>query len=630
MKIVNRHSAGQSGFALFIMLGIVFCCLIILAGALDRSRTIATLNNRNNSLALGNSVAEAAVEKVYARMAVDFAGYGVGLVTNSLDAYRGGIPNEDAYWSNNFQFYDAQGNVGRTYVNYYTNYSGPLPSAYKGLFCSNSPVYRIISNVTYNNAPTNLIATAQEDVLLACVPLTTWAIFYNGLMEFTQCATMTVNGRVHANGPIYVGTTASVSFSSPVTTISTLTAPFVDGLSTTLWNSSPSSWGTSFTGNPGYSTNVPSITVAMNMTNSHFLIDIPSDLNDWQTITGAQRLYNQAQMIVIVTNDPATSTNPEVILTLQRGINGQVPAGDAGKQTYVFTNAVGSYLATNLPFLTLSNQFYDQREYKTNMVTQIDVGRLSGWLLTNSMVQERLPTNQSLYPTILYVADRRNASATKMPVVRVTNGSQIPCNANMGFSVATPNPLYVWGDYNIKTPNGTCQSNQVNYTYPSALLSDSLTVLSTGFTDSETYTAYNNSTTTFDATSMIINAAIVTGTMPTTGTSGTTFSGGVHNLPRLLEDWSNKDLWLNTSILRLWTSQIATNQFRNPQGFSPSPVNPYYNPPTRHYAYNLNYMDPAKVPPGIPYILMPLRFGWATPPPGVVTYKPYYDGSTNY
>ena len=625
MKIVNCRSAGQSGFALFIMLGILFCCLIILVGALDRSQNIATLNNRNNSLALGNAVAEAAVEKVYARMAVDFAGYGVGLVTNSLDAYRSAIPNEDTYWSDNFKFYDAQGDLGRTYVNYYTNYSGYLPSAYTGLYCTNSPVYRIVSNVTCNNAATNLIATAQEDVLLACVPLTTWAIFYNGLLEFSYCATMNVDGRVHANGSVYVGTSASLTFKSTVTTTSTLTSPAVDGQSAF----SSQNQNTTFNGSPGYSTNVPSITVAMNMTNSHFLVEIPTDLNDWQSVTGAQRLYNQAQMIVIVTNDPVYSTNPEVILTLQRGINGQVPAGDAGKQTYVFTNAVGSYLSTNLPFLTLTNQFYDQREYKTNMVTQIDVGQLNGWLLTNSMVQDRLPTNQSLYPTIMYVADRRNASSTKMPVVRVTDAAQIPCNANMGFSVATPNPLYVWGDYNIKTPAGTCQSNQVTYTYPSALLSDSLTILSANFTDSETYTAYNNSSSTFDAANMIVNAAIVTGTMPTTGTSDTTFSGGVHNLPRLLEDWSNKDLWLNTSILRLWTSQMATNQFRNPQGFNPTPVRPYYNPPTRHYAYNPNYLDPAKVPPGIPYILMPLRFGWATPPPGVVTYTPYYNGTTN-
>ena len=117
----------------------------------------------------------------------------------------------------------------------------------------------------------------------------------------------------------------------------------------------------------------------------------------------------------------------------------------------------------------------------------------------------------------------------------------------------------------------------------------------------------------------------MTGTVPSTGTNGTTFSGGVHNLPRLLEDWSSKNLWLNTSILRLWDSNMATNQFRNPAGFTPTPVNPYYNPPTRHYSFDLNFLDPSKVPPGIPVALVPIRFAWGVPPPGMTNYTPVHN-----
>lgn len=70
---------------------------------------------------------------------------------------------------------------------------------------------------------------------------------------------------------------------------------------------------------------------------------------------------------------------------------------------------------------------------------------------------------------------------------------------------------------------------------------------------------------------------------------------------------------------------MATNQFRNPVGFSPAPVNPYYTAPTRHYNFDLNYLDPAKVPPGIPNALVPIRFGWSTPAPGVVNSTPAYN-----
>jgi hypothetical protein len=175
----------------------------------------------------------------------------------------------------------------------------------------------------------------------------------------------------------------------------------------------------------------------------------------------------------------------------------------------------------------------------------------------------------------------------------------------LGFSLATPNPLYVWGNYNIQITGNTNQSvgtTNTDFTVPSALFSDSLTILSANWTDAQSYTAYSSGSSANDAADTTINAAIVTGTVPSTGTSGTTFSGGIHNLPRLLEDWSSQDLWLNTSILRLWNSQMATNQFRNPQGFSPAPIKPYYNPPTRHFSFDQNFLNPAKIPPGIPVL----------------------------
>ena len=160
---------------------------------------------------------------------------------------------------------------------------------------------------------------------------------------------------------------------------------------------------------------------------------------------------------------------------------------------------------------------------------------------------------------------------------------------------------------------------------PAALISDALTVLSSHWSDAVSFTSvYAPGNANYSATEgTTINAAIITGTMPSTGTSGTTFSGGVHNLPRLLEDWSSKNLWLNTSILRLWNSQMATNQFRNPAGFNPAPVNGYYNPPTRKYSFDVNFINPAKVPPGIPVALVPLRFAWTVPPPNTINYTNY-------
>jgi hypothetical protein len=60
---------------------------------------------------------------------------------------------------------------------------------------------------------------------------------------------------------------------------------------------------------------------------------------------------------------------------------------------------------------------------------------------------------------------------------------------------------------------------------------------------------------------------------------------------------------------------MATHQFVNP--------GTYYQPPTRQFSFDLNFLNPAKVPPGVPTALVPIRFGWTTPPPGTVTYNSY-------
>ena len=193
------------------------------------------------------------------------------------------------------------------------------------------------------------------------------------------------------------------------------------------------------------------------------------------------------------------------------------------------------------------------------------------------------------------------------------NGALLPFNNGSGFTLATPNPLYVFGNYNIHIPGSTnfsLSTNDTTYTVPAALISDAFTTLSSNWSDSISFAIiYANSSSSFNAQyDTTINAAIVTGTIPSTGTSDTTFSGGVHNLPRLLQRWSGYNLWLNTSIIRLWNSQMATNQFRNPAGFSPAPVNPYYNAPSRHINFDTNFLNPAKMPPGIPSV----SFGWPT------------------
>lgn len=624
----------RDGSALMLVMVMCAVTLVIMAAVMNRTSTVSNLNNRNNKYTLANTAAAAATEKVYARMAYDFQNYGLGQVTNNISLYQTNIPTaaENAYWGN-FVFSDAQGNTNRVYINYLTNYSGALPSQYTNVFTTLAPIYRIIANAYLAGSP-DIIGSAQEDVLLSMVPITTYAIFYNGDLEFSQCATMVVNGRTHANGEVCVGTSASLTFNGVVSATKTVDGPTKDGVSFSPWNQ-----GTTF--NSGYSTNIPSVTVAMTMTNSHAIIDVPPVGESPSSQQGILREYNLAHVLILITNQPAVGSappTPQITLTLQTSVNGVVPGADSFKQTYsyvytnlspswwtnisswtnmVFTNLSGAY--SNQPyglgnFLTLSNRFTDKREYQTNMyVAQIDVGGYAAWLSTNNYVTSKF--SSSIYPCILYVADQRNAGTNKLSVVRLVNAAKLPNNGGRGFSVATPNPLYIRGNYNVTgdgvhfsyAPNSTTNSGS---DVPAALFCDAITILSAAFSD-----ATSSNTIGTASVSNTVNAAIITGNVPSTGSTATTFSGGVHNLMRMQENWGSSTLVLNTSIVVLYASQMATNQFRNPTGWS-GVINPYYSPPTRQWGFDPNFYNPALQPPGVPTALVPIRFNWTVPPPG--------------
>ena len=592
---IFTHGA-SAGYALVMVMAVTAVALIVMAATLSRSMNTARLNYRSNEYSVSCNAAEAAVERVVARMGYDFQNYGPGGVYANLGLYQSSTPNEDAYW-NTFAFSDGNGHTSQTYVATITNnYSGPLPSQYPGLSTSRAPIYRIVSNARLASGGL-VTGTAQEDVLLALVPLTQYAIFYNGLLEFSTCATMTVNGRVHANGSIYTGTSASLTFNGTVTATGTISSP--------TWNGQGPSWANTgtYNGSPPSSTNVPTVSLSIGTSNVFTTLQLPPAGESPTSMQGQSRYFNQAQTVLLV-------SNTTVAMKIQASFNYQVPGDDPAPLLLTSTNTP-SALATNFPFLTTTNTFTDQRENKTVLTTQIDVGKYSRWIQTNSSILAKFPTGSGAYATILYVADTRTTNSTQIPGVRLTNGVAPPVNGGLGWSVATPDPLYVLGHYNC-TNSSYLGTTNTTASMPCALISDALTILSSAWSDSLSSSSY----TTRSAANTTVDAAILTGIVPSTGSSSSTFSGGVHNLPRLLEDWnspSTKTLTLNTAIINLFNSQIATHQFVNP--------GTYYDPPTRQFSYDQNFANPNKQPPGMPCALVLIRINWAAPPANTLTYN---------
>jgi hypothetical protein len=555
--------------------------LLVLSSTMNWTSNTALLNERNNQLSVTLSAAEAATEKVLTRMLDDYKKGNESAVYLNLGSYRTNIPTvtENSLWVN-FAFSDALGNSNRTYVDRiasqsYVNLSGQ----YAGLsgFAS---TYRVLSNAKQTNGRFVLTNAVQQDLQLASIPVFQFAIFYNSLLEFTWAAPFTIRGRVHANQNIYTGSASPLFFDDVVTATGVVQKRAWAGYSLSAMTGS-------ITYQDGKTTNVSTLALPIGTNNTaaavREVINIPPATELMTSAMGQQRYYNKAELTILVSNSTVTA---------------QV------KQPF-------SALPTPIPWVQLTNfvstnkTFTDQREGKTIQTTEVDIARFNSWAQTNALVRGTLGVGVT--PNLLFVGDMRTATSTTLPAVRVVNGQTL---SSRGLTLATPNPLYVKGHYNcpVAAHLGTTNTTAA---MPASLASDALTIQSGAWTDSSSSGSFLSR----DATATTVNAAMLTGIVYSQGSNGSTpFSGGVMNLPRLLEDWGNGavPLTLNGSIINLYDSVRATAPWQTP--------GVYYYAPTRDFNFDQNYLDSTKLPPGTPSLRTLIRGNWSNPMANVTNY----------
>lgn len=574
MKTRNASPrADRSGYALLLVLVFGGIGLLALAGALDWTMTNGTLIHRENQHYKTLAAAEAATEKVLTRITSDFKNSGETYVYDHLSTYTALVPtsSENAAWAG-FSFNNAAGGSGQTHVGRtVTQAYVSLESQYTGLsgFAS---TYRIVSNAREVGGRFSATDSAvQQDVQLASIPIFQFAIFYSGDMEFNGCSTLSIRGRVHGNANLYTGSGSTQTFYEDVT---------VSGIAS---NGVRYGWSTNG-GGPVYLDGVPdqhhtALTLPIGTNNTaaavREVIQMPPDGEDINSAMGRERYYNKAELVILVSNATVT----------------------VGVKTPFTSTLVPINSATN--FICVTNLFTDKRENKTIMTTELDIVKYTSWAATNNEVSTTL--GAGVTPNLIYVGDFRTETASKIAGVRLVNGKTLPPR---GLTVATPNPLYTKGHYNQPTDAHLGTTNTVN-TKPASLVSDAYTLLSASFDDSK---SANTDPTTRVAVNTTVVAALVTGNVP----SAAVYSGGVNNLPRLLEAWTGKTYTLNGSLVCLYNSAKATSVFQSP--------GVYYNAPSRNVNFDLNFTDPTKVPPGTPSLRTLVRAKWLNPPAGTTTY----------
>jgi hypothetical protein len=171
--------------------------------------------------------------------------------------------------------------------------------------------------------------------------------------------------------------------------------------------------------------------------------------------------------------------------------------------------------------------------------------------------------------------------------VELTSGATIPnpnfASSTPGTTIATDAPLYIQGNYN-SSGNGVITNMP-----PAAIAADSITVLSNNWLNSNS----NQSLSSRNASTLTeINAAFLTGIVPSNFGGNDTYSGGVENFPRFLENWTNCTFSYQGSMVGLFQSEIATKPW-------PGTGGNFYNPPIRSWSFSSVFAG-GTYPPGTP------------------------------
>ena len=202
------------------------------------------------------------------------------------------------------------------------------------------------------------------------------------------------------------------------------------------------------------------------------------------------------------------------------------------------------------------------------------------------------------------------------------SGGSTATNGN-GFTVASEEPVYVWGNYNTNSSDPFWPSEGTLGTSPgthsaSAIIADAVTLLSnppagntapttyTGWTDLESFlypacaVATGNCTASRPGNTSYYRMAIIGGkNIPCPNPGWSTepdfcTDGGMHNFLRYLEDRGANGANVNYagSMISMYYSQYATGVFKC--------CTSVYGAPTRNYFFDTLFENPANLPPGTP------------------------------
>ncbi len=448
--------------------------------------------------------------------------------------------------------------VNNCLVNYTTTDNGP--AVQKNLSSGTlAGLHALVKSFTITSAASNPVDNAKVQLSqtfeTALVPIFQFAVFYGNDLEIAPGPDMTLMGRVHSNGNLWLQSNNNLYMDSYVTASGNI----LHG------RKGAGGVGTGDVQIKDTDGNYASMKEGSGWLDADDSYWYDSSVARWQGRV-QDSAHGQGPLNLPLSStaggDPhklieQESSNPDSYehkATL-KFIDRQAYQKVGGAWVNVTANMISDGVIT-----FTDDKFYDGRE-KTNVdCMELDIKELydEGYAPSNGVV---------------YFSDQ----TSDFPAMRINNGSKL----DAGLTIASENPVYTKGDYNEVDKK------------PASILADAITFLSSSWDDSKgSGSKYNRI-----ATPTTVNASYLTGNIETTQSD---YNGGFENLPRFLEEWSGKKFTWTGSAVNLWYSIQANGTWNGN----------YYSPPNRDWSYDPDLDDPNKLPPETPVVRIFQRTGW--------------------
>lgn len=511
--------------------------------------------------------------------------------------------------------------------------------------------YEVVSKSYSLNDTTRPEAQLSMVFRSRLIPVFQFAAFYNKDLEILPGPDMTLNGRVHVNGDLYLNANDTLNIGNKVTVASTKggsggnlyrrrkdsssctgtvrindakggtnpTYPALTGCGlkeqkdlTPTWNEQIQTKMDTITapqmnsfaiGEDGWQQS--DLRIALDVRRSTPKIIVPN-----VNVAGTSSSSNRADFVTenaALTAQLESCTTP----TLTRPYNLLTTFGTSAIQTKV---AEGSGSESGP-----SKSFFDNREKKDIVMLEVDIQgvleclyqkRGASGLFRDSPSLEKDINDTSQGGLVIYLTVLGPESKFPNPSpnskigygVRVRNGAQLKAKSSSapeikGLTIISDQALYVMGNYNQEGIVTTGPAATQDKWKPASFLVDSLNILSNAWNNGVAAdTRSKTSPTTLIASDTMVNAALLSSTDITGGSEGSSgqnrskYNGGLENYPRFHEKWAGKTLTYKGSFVSLEKARHVYGEWEQA----------VYSAPNRAWGYDERFNDPEQLPPLAP------------------------------